>query len=131
MGKDKVLTHHLDVPFRGLPNLISIMAVVTLTMGGNVIRAVIAGIPIVAGFMLIATKMSPLFTELSKNTGMNFGPAGSAITAFTDGGNPIRFWLFHLLQGNLIAVALIAVVGAMLWFSWRNYRRMTNGQNSS
>jgi hypothetical protein len=29
------------------------------------------------------------------------------ITAFTDGGNPVRFWALHLFQGNWIALLIL------------------------
>ncbi len=111
------------IPLGDLPNLISIMSVVVIVMRGNVVRAVIAGIPIAASFMLIASKMAPLYTKLSAGTGLSGVEAGQTITAFTDGGNQIRFWLFHLFQGNLAAILVLPAVGAALWFSWRASER--------
>jgi len=107
------------IPLGDLPNLISVMAVIVIVMRGNVVRAVIAGLPIAATFMLIASRMAPLYTELSAETGLAVVEAGQTITAFTDGGNQIRFWLFHLFQGNLAAILVLPALGAALWFSWR------------
>ncbi len=118
-----VLPGNRLVPLGDLPNLISIMSVVVIVMRGNVVRAVIAGIPIVASFMLIASKMAPLYTKLLAGTGLAGVDAGQTITAFTDGGNQIRFWLFHLFQGNLAAFLVLPAVGAALWFSWRAAER--------
>jgi PTS system galactitol-specific IIC component len=120
-----VLPGNRVIPLGDLPNLISIMSLLTLVMGGNVIRAVLAGIPIVATFMLVASNMAPLFTKLAIAAGMNLGTGAQEITAFTDGGNQLRYWFWWLFQGNVIAIAIIPVVLAMLWFSWRNHKKMT------
>lgn len=120
-----ILPGNKVIPLGDLPNLISIMSLVTLVMGGNVVRAVLAGIPIVATFLLIASKMAPLYTQQAVAAGMNLGGGGQEITAFTDGGNQLRYWFFWLFQGNIVALAIIPVVLAMLWFSWRTYRKMS------
>jgi PTS system galactitol-specific IIC component len=107
------------IPLGDLPNLISVISVTVIVMRGNVLRAVVAGIPIAASFMLIASKMAPLYTRLSAGTGLSGLDPAQTITAFTDGGNQIRYWLFHLFQGNLAALLVLPVVGAALWFSRR------------
>lgn len=112
------------IPLGDLPNLMSIMSVLTLVMGGNVIRSVLAGIPIAATFMLIASRMAPLFTDLASASGMELVTGGKAITAFTDGGNQIRFWLFQAYQGNWIALAIIPAAIFLLWFAWREQKKL-------
>jgi len=123
-----ILPGNKVIPLGDLPNVISVMAVIVLIMRGNVIRSVILGIPIVAGYLLIATGLAPLYTDLSKSTGMTFeGNYDGLITAFTDGGNPVRYWFFHLFRGNLAAIILIPVILALMYLSYRNYKRMTAG----
>ena len=48
------------LPLGDLPNLISIMSLCTLVMGGNVLRSVLAGIPVIASFLLIASDMAQI-----------------------------------------------------------------------
>lgn len=117
-----ILPGNRVIPLGDLPNLISIMSVVTLIMRGNVIRSVLAGIPIVATFLLVASKMAPLYTQLAAGTGMTLESGGQEITAFTDGGSQVRYWMLYVFQGNIIALAIIPVVLAMMWYSWRQYR---------
>ncbi len=117
-----VLPGNRLIPLGDLPNLMSIMSVITLVMGGNVIRSVLAGIPVVASFMLIASRMAPLFTDLASASGMELATGGKSITAFTDGGNQIRFWLFQAYQGNWIALAIIPLALFLLWFAWREQK---------
>jgi PTS system galactitol-specific IIC component len=88
---------------------------------GNVFRAVLAGIPIVIGYLLISTALSPLYTRLAAQAGSRTSYAGP-ITAFTDGGNLIRYWFRRLFQGDWLALALLAPAGALLWLAWRRYR---------
>ncbi len=112
------------IPLGDLPNLISVISLTVLIMGGNVVRATLAGIPIVATFLLVSTKMANLFTAEAIKAGMEGITPDRPITAFTDGGNQIRYWFFWLFQGNVIALAIIPIVGAALFFSWRKYRAM-------
>jgi len=120
-----ILPGNRVIPLGDLPNLLSVMAVIVLVMRGNVIRAVIAGVPIVATFLLVSSRMAPLFTRQAIAAGMDIGVGTREITAFTDGGNQLRYWFFYLFQGNLIAIAIIPVVLSMLFFAWIKHRKMT------
>lgn len=110
------------LPIGDLPNLISIISLTVLVSRGNVIRAVLTGIPYIAGFLWISTRFASLYTRLSIDVGLDFG-AGQQITAFTDGGNHVRFLLFYLVKGNWIAWAILPVVGLLLWMSRQRYKK--------
>ena len=110
------------LPLGDLPNLISIISVTVLISRGNVVRSVLTGIPIVATFLLISSKMAELITTLSAGAGISFG-SGQEITAFTDGGNHVRFYFLYLFQGNLIAIVLIPVILGMMYLSYRRARK--------
>ncbi|HUX14457.1 MAG TPA: PTS transporter subunit IIC [Spirochaetia bacterium] len=114
------------IPLGDLANLVSVMALIVITMRGNVFRAVVAGIPIIIGYLLIATELAPLFTEVSTKVGAvpKAGYSG-LITAFTDGGNPIRFWFYRMFQGNAIALVILLPAAALLYLTWRRYRTLT------
>jgi len=73
---------------------------------------------------VIATALSPLYTRLAAQAGSQTSYAGP-ITAFTDGGNPVRFWALHLFQGNWIALLTLIPAGLLCWFAWRRYRSWT------
>ena len=45
------------------------------------------------------------------------------ITAFADGGNPVRFLFLSLFRANPAAQAAIPVVGALVYYSWRRNRK--------
>ncbi len=127
-----VLPGNRVLPLGDLPNLISVMSVTVLISRGNVIRSVVTGIPLVATFLLISTKMAGLITRLSSQSGFSFGK-GQQITAFTDGGNHVRFYLLKLFQGNWIAIGLIPVVLGMMYLGYRravSVKRALAGNNT-
>lgn len=110
------------LPLGDLPNLISVISVTVLISRGNVIRSVLTGIPIVITYILISDSMAELYTNLSVGTGMTFGE-GQLISAFTDGGHHARFYLYQLFSGNIIAIAVIPLIGIMLFLSHRKYKK--------
>lgn len=119
-----VLPGNKVLPLGDLPNLISVMSLSVLLYKGNVFRAVVAGIPLVAGFLLISSKLAPLFTDLAAE--VDAVPEGAGlITAFTDGGNHIRFMLLYVFQGNWLAIGAAAVVIGLSVLTWQRYRKMT------
>jgi PTS system galactitol-specific IIC component len=120
------------LPLGDLPNLISVMSVTVLASRGNVIRAVLTGIPLTAGYLWIASAFAPIYTRLSAAAGVRFETTRE-ITAFTDGGNHVRYWLYYLFEGNPWAIAGVIVMGGMLWFAARHSaaaRREAHSQRS-
>ena len=124
-----VLPGNKVLPLGDLPNLISILSLSVLMFRGNVVRAVLAGTPVVALFLWVSSSMAPLFTELARHTPSFETPGAGLITAFTDGGNPIRFLVFHLYQGQVwAAVVATALVGAS-YFAFLRFRRLSANVN--
>ncbi|MFZ4615149.1 MAG: PTS galactitol transporter subunit IIC [Rectinemataceae bacterium] len=119
-----VLPGNKVLPLGDLANLISVMSVIVLVTRSNVFRAVIIGIPVVISFLLISTHFAPMYTRLSAQAGM-VGTASYAgqITAFADGGNPLRFWFFYLFQGNPLALVGVPVVLALMYFAWKRNKK--------
>lgn len=115
-----VLPGNRTLPLGDLPNIISVMSISVLVYRGNVIRSVLTGIPVIVTFLLISSHMAELFTELSQQAGMSFGD-GQLITAFTDGGHHMRFYLYHLFIGNFWALITIPVVLGLMYLSHRRY----------
>ena len=107
------------LPIGDLPGLIAAMSLIVLIHRGNVFRAIITGIPLVSAYLLFSSRLAPLYTELSKDAGVTFETSRD-ISAFIDGGNPVRFWLFHLFQGNLWAIGATVAVGLMMWVALRH-----------
>jgi PTS system galactitol-specific IIC component len=119
-----ILPGNKVLPLGDLANLISVMSVVVLVTRSNVFRSVLIGLPIVVGYLLISTNLAPLYTALSSRVGAVTaqGYAGE-ITAFTDGGNIVRFWFLSMFGGNPAALAAIPAVLAILYYSWRRNRK--------
>jgi PTS system galactitol-specific IIC component len=120
-----ILPGNKTLPLGDLANLIAVMSVIALATRGNVFRSVLIGIPIVAAYLLIATHFAPMYTTLAAKAGTaGVQSYAGEITAFTDGGNPVRFWFFYLFRGNLWAFAAVPAVLALCWLCWRNARRI-------
>jgi galactitol PTS system EIIC component len=121
-----ILPGNKVLPLGDLANLLSVMSVIVLCTRGNVFRAVLLGIPIIVAFLLISTHFAPMYTALSAQAGSAAVQSyAGEITAFTDGGNPVRFWFFYLFRGNLWAILAIPAVLALMYLGWRNARAMT------
>jgi len=104
------------LPLGDLANLAVMISMVVLATKGNVIRSFIIGIPIMIGDLLVATAVAPTVTNIAKSIKFQF-PAGynGQISSFLDGGNPFRFWILKIFQGNIIALVLIPVVGFIVY----------------
>ncbi len=112
------------IPAGDLPNLLSIMSLGALVFRGNVFRAVLAGIPMVISFMLVASDLAPLLTRLGAQSGVGaLIQGGAEVTAFTDGGNPVRYWMFKLFLGEVWAWSLLPVALWFVWMVWSRHRR--------
>jgi len=119
-----VLPGNKVLPLGDLANLIAVMSVIVLVTRSNVFRSVIIGIPIVISYLLISTRLAPLYTTLSAKAGAVTAQSYAGdITAFTDGGNPVRFWFFSLFKGDVYAFAAIPVVLALMYYSWKRNRK--------
>lgn len=118
-----ILPGNKVLPLGDLPNLISVMALSVLMFRGNVFRAVLAGIPVIITFLLISTHLAPLYTTLANSTAGFDAEGLGTITAFTDGGHQVRFLLFYLFQGKLWAIIGLVVLLAMMFVTWKRFKR--------
>ena len=125
-----VLPGNKIIPLGDLPNLISVMAVIVIVCESNVFRGIILGIPIIVAYLLIATEFAPLFTNLSRQIGLDYTREFSGnISAFTDGGNPIRYWFYYIFDGNIIALSLIPIVLVLFFITWKKHKSLISGGN--
>lgn len=119
------------LPLGDLANLAVMISMVVLACKGNVFRAVLIGIPIIIGDLLIATNISPVITQMAKDVQFNF-PKGSTgiVSSFLDGGNPLRFWILKIFDMNVIALILIPIVLGMLYFIYKSTFEEVNIKNN-
>jgi len=112
------------LPAGDLPNLISIFSLSVLIFRGNVVRAVLAGLPVVAAFLWIGSAIAPLITRLGAQSGVAGLAAGTVeVTAFTDGGHPVRWWLLELFTGQLWAWIVLPVALGLVAFAWWKHKK--------
>lgn len=117
-----ILPGNKVLPLGDLPNVISVMSLSVLMLRGNVFHAVLAGIPVIVAFLLVASHLAPLYTNLALKT-PSFNAQGlGQITAFTDGGHPVRFVLLQLYQGQLWAWGVALLTGAAMVVAQRRFK---------
>ncbi|HAS1845399.1 TPA: PTS galactitol transporter subunit IIC [Salmonella enterica subsp. enterica] len=108
------------LPLGDLANLAVMASMIVLACRGNIFRAVITAIPVIVADLWIATKIAPFITGMAKdvNFKMAEGPSGQ-VSSFLDGGNPFRFWLLEIFNGNIIAIGLIPVLALIIYGVFR------------
>lgn len=118
-----ILPGNQTLPMGDLANLAVMISMVVLATKGNVFRSLLIGIPIIIGDLLIATALAPTITKLARDVNFSF-PEGSTdlVSSFLDGGNPFRFWLTKIAEFNIIAIALIPVIGLIVWWLYKTTR---------
>lgn len=107
------------IPLGDLTNLTVPAAFLCLATGGNIIRSVILGIPVIIGNLYFATALAPLFTRMATNANYKIDGYSGVFTAFLDGGNLLRGWLAYLSHGNIIAIAAIPVIALPFYITRR------------
>lgn len=119
-----VLPGNRVLPLGDLSNLISVMSLSVLVFRGNVVRAVLAGVPVVVTFLLVSSHMAPLYTELAQGTPSFDAKGLGLITSFTDGGHQIRFLMLEALHGTWWTLPATAALGFAMWAAHRRYTRL-------
>ncbi|MCS2161066.1 PTS galactitol transporter subunit IIC [Scandinavium sp. H11S7] len=108
------------LPLGDLANLAVMASMIVLACRGNIFRAVITAIPVIIADLWIATKIAPFITGMAKDVNFKM-PEGSSgqVSSFLDGGNPFRFWLLEIFNGNIIAIGLVPVVALIIYGIFR------------
>ncbi|SUH12559.1 Phosphotransferase [Salmonella enterica subsp. enterica] len=89
-------------------------------MSWQYFRAVITAIPVIVADCGLRPKLRhllPVWLKMS-NFKMAEGSSGQ-VSSFLDGGNPFRFWLLEIFNGNIIAIGLIPVLALIIYGVFR------------
>ncbi|EPW6792482.1 PTS galactitol transporter subunit IIC [Salmonella enterica subsp. enterica serovar Braenderup] len=104
------------LPLGDLANLAVMASMIVLACRGNIFRAVITAIPVIVADLWIATKIAPFITGMAKDVNFKMAEGSSGqVSSFLDGGNPFRFWLLEIFNGNIIAIGLIPVLALVIY----------------
>ncbi|EAQ6832411.1 PTS galactitol transporter subunit IIC [Salmonella enterica] len=108
------------LPLGDLANLAVMASMIVLACRGNIFRAVITAIPVIVADLWIATKIAPFITGMPKDVNFKMAEGSSGqVSSFLDGGNPFRFWLLEIFNGNIIAIGLIPVLALVIYGVFR------------
>lgn len=108
------------LPLGDLANLAVMASMIVLACRGNIFRAVLTAIPVIIADLWIATKIAPFITGMAKDANFKL-PEGSSgqVSSFLEGGNPFRYWLMEIFNGNVIAIGLIPAVALVIYGVFR------------
>ncbi|EDX1601233.1 PTS galactitol transporter subunit IIC [Salmonella enterica subsp. enterica serovar Agbeni] len=108
------------LPLGDLANLAVMASMIVLACRGNIFRSVITAIPVIVADLWIATKIAPFITGMAKDVNFKMAEGSSGqVSSFLDGGNPFRFWLLEIFNGNIIAIGLIPVLALVIYGVFR------------
>lgn len=108
------------LPLGDLANLAVMASMIVLACRGNIFRAVITAIPVIVADLWIATKIAPFITGMAKDVNFKMAEGSSGqVSSFLDGGNPFRFWLLEIFNGNIIAIGMIPVLALVIYGVFR------------
>ncbi|EMI4060946.1 PTS galactitol transporter subunit IIC [Salmonella enterica] len=108
------------LPLGDLANLAVMASMIVLACRGNIFRTVITAIPVIVADLWIATKIAPFITGMAKDVNFKMAEGSSGqVSSFLDGGNPFRFWLLEIFNGNIVAIGLIPVLALIIYGVFR------------
>ncbi|EAA3828910.1 PTS galactitol transporter subunit IIC [Salmonella enterica] len=108
------------LPLGDLANLAVMASMIVLACRGNIFQAVITAIPVIVADLWIATKIAPFITGMAKDVNFKMAEGSSGqVSSFLDGGNPFRFWLLEIFNGNIVAIGLIPVLALIIYGVFR------------
>ncbi|AKL04852.1 PTS system galactitol-specific transporter subunit IIC [Klebsiella oxytoca] len=108
------------LPLGDLANLAVMASMIVLACRGNIFRAVITAIPVIIADLWIATKIAPFITGMAKDVNFKMAEGSSGqVSSFLDGGNPFRYWLLEIFNGNMIAIWLVPVIALIIYAIFR------------
>ncbi|HEG4360016.1 PTS galactitol transporter subunit IIC [Klebsiella oxytoca] len=108
------------LPLGDLANLAVMASMIVLACRGNIFRAVITAIPVIIADLWIATKIAPFITGMAKDVNFKMAEGSSGqVSSFLDGGNPFRYWLLEIFNGNMIASGLVPVIALIIYAIFR------------
>lgn len=108
------------LPLGDLANLAVMASMIVLACRGNIFRAVITAIPVITADLWIATKIAPFITGMAKDVNFKMAEGSSGqVSSFLDGGNPFRYWLLEIFNGNMIAIGLVPVIALIIYAIFR------------
>ncbi|MGA2142599.1 MAG: PTS transporter subunit IIC [Brevinematales bacterium] len=107
------------IPLGDLTNLLVPVALISVAVRGNIIRAFIIGVPAVIANLYIASYLAPFLTGMAKSVNFQITDYNGTFTSFLDGGNIFRYWILKASSGDPVCLALIPLVILLLYATWK------------
>jgi len=107
------------LPLGDLANLALFSSMMVLASRNNIFRAVLISIPMLIIDLLVATDLAPLITRMAEAVNFSLPEGGGLVTSFLDGGNPLRYWIYQMFNGNIWALIAIPVGAILIWWIYK------------
>lgn len=118
------------LPLGDLANIWVPISMVVLACRGNIVRSFIIGIPCLALNLYIASWAAPVLTKVAKQ--VHFPVEGNnEISSLLDGGNPFRYWMVKIFEGDVVALGLIPVVGLLIYVCYQITKKQLKADEAS
>ncbi|MFW6022276.1 MAG: PTS transporter subunit IIC [Halanaerobiaceae bacterium] len=110
------------LPLGDLANIMVAVSMILVAVRGNILRSFLIAIPILAGKLIIASKLANLYTGMAVEDGLKFEGYNGLITGFLDGGNLIRYWIFEMFNMKLLAFIILPIIMYLFWYTKKESR---------
>lgn len=116
-----ILPGNKVLPFGDLATIPWMFVLITPMVRGNGFRALVVGVIVLAVGLLIATNLSPLFTQAAIDAKFAMPTGASMVSSIVDGANPLT-WAIVRLHGLGIVGTVIAGVFSIALAIWNRAR---------
>ncbi|GBD68953.1 hypothetical protein TEHN7118_1759 [Tetragenococcus halophilus subsp. halophilus] len=124
-----VLPGNRVLPLGDLANLALFSSMMVLASRNNIFRALLISIPVIVIDLLVATGLAPLITRMAEAVNFSLPEGGGLVTSFLDGGNPLRYWIYEIFNGNVWALIAIPIGVILIWWIYKvTYNRAFKGE---
>lgn len=124
-----VLPGNRALPLGDLANLALFSSMMVLASRNNIFRALLISIPVIVIDLLVATGLAPLITRMAEAVNFSLPEGGGLVTSFLDGGNPLRYWIYEIFNGNVWALIAIPIGVILIWWIYKvTYNRAFKGE---
>ncbi|GMA08193.1 PTS galactitol transporter subunit IIC [Tetragenococcus halophilus subsp. flandriensis] len=114
-----ILPGNRALPLGDLANLALFSSMMVLASRNNIFRALLISIPMIIVDLLVATNLAPLITRMAEAVNFSLPEGGGLVTSFLDGGNPLRYWIYEIFNGNIWALIAIPIGLILIWWIYK------------
>ncbi|KAA9233754.1 PTS galactitol transporter subunit IIC [Aerococcus mictus] len=114
-----ILPGNRVLPLGDLSNLALFSCMMVLACGNNIFRAIIISLPMLVVDLYVATDLAPLITKMAQEVNFSLPEDGGLVSSFLDGGNPLRYWIYQIFNGNMLALIGVVIGAGIIYVTYK------------